>query len=598
MATYAPFTEISTSVDGLIRFNMRIMTRDGEVVIDFGDFKDLLSYSDSLSVESPAGSWNLKMRASLANEQLLRQIHPGLVAEVYCARNDDPLKAVEAFSPQGDNPAVFTLSENTGTELHPDYAPIDGVPQPPPAADWEDYLDKAPYLLMRGVTTAYGRSSSVMSGAGAETTLTLSGETYGKVYRDAQVLSDINSPTSLGKSLEVRYQSQDVNTVVPLYYGILRHWVEQFWGEETQWEARTRPIPVPPDLFCRIGSEGSVWSALQYLSLQGIFHQFVDHTGAIVWEKLPYSGRCQTIIDQEYLKWSDTPLRNWEDLPLTTLPSWQIIAWADRLSCDRLANYVRCQLQGQMGTGAGDTNMDAGQVYNMGSIRQYGGPKKLEVAIPARLSATTSADADAERETRISTVMDLVALEVIRWYDRPVQRVALTVRGDAGWRINCRTMIAETWHNPEAEPGQYLILSRAHSINITSGQWTTQLDAVRDRRNRYLGAGLTVPPGQVGVAEPISTADGGWTDAQVNRASGTVSSESEVKEFVCPIEADEYWAFQRNSAEGIAKIGGDEEYQVLIAPYLPADCEPEVIEDPSAALAAGEDGFTDGGVGA
>lgn len=569
---YAPFVEISTEQSGLLHFDLRIMTRDGDVVLDFGEFGDLLSYNDSLSVESPAGSFNLKMRATLDNEKLLKQIHPGMVVEVYCARNDDPLKGVEGFvaQPFEENPPVFTLGEENQAGLDPAYAPVEGEVKPPPEPDWEDYLDKAPYLLMRGVTTSYGRNSAVIGGGGAETVLTLSGESYGRVYRDAQVLTDTNSPTALGKSLETRFQAQDVNTVVPIYYGVLRHWVEEFWGEPTGWEARTRPIPVPPDVFCRLGSEGSVWSSLQYLSVQGLFHIFVDHTGAIVWEKLPYSGKCQTVIDTEYLKWNETPLRNWEDLPLVQLPSWQIQAWADRLSCDRLANYVRCNMQAQMGGGGGDTNMDAGQCFNMGSIRQYGGPKKLEVAIPARLANTGNIEVDTERDQRVATFMDLVALEVIRWYDRPQQRVSLSVRGDAGWRINTRCEVTENWSNPEAVPGEYLILSRAHSINITAGSWTTQLDGVRDRRTRYLGAGLTADRDTLGQ-EPVEPED--KESATLARTSGVTSDEAELTEFISPIEPDEYWWFERRAAATITKIGDADAYNALIEPWLPPDCE-------------------------
>lgn len=592
VARYNPIVSVNTDVQSGIRFDLRIMTREGDVVVDFGEFKDLLSYNDSLSVESPAGSWNLKMKASLDNETLLKKIHPGFVAEVYCARNDDPLSGVEPFEPQEDNPPVFTLSENTGTDLDPEYAPVDGKPAPPPEADHEDYLDKAPYLLMRGVTTSYGRTSSVMSGAGGDTSLTLSGESYGKIYRDSMVLVDAEAPTSIGKALEVRYQSQNVNNVVPLYYGVLRHWVEEFWGESTGWEARTRPIPVPPDTFARLGSEGSVWQSLNYLNLTGLFQQFVDHTGAICWEKLPYSGKCQTVIDQEYLKWGDQELRNWEDLPIVEIPSWMISSWADRLSCDRIANYVRCNLQAQLGAGGSGTNMNAGQCFNVGSIRQYGGPRKLEIAIPARLTKTENQDQDAEREERVSTFMDLVALEVIRWYDRPVQRIVMTVRGDAGWRINTRISVTEDWHNPDAKPGEYLLLSRSHNINIAAGSWNTQIDAVRDRRTRYLGAGITVQPGQVGEPEAKDPTE--WTDGQTDRASGNVSSESEVKEYQAPIEPDEYWWFDRKSEEAIVLIGDDEAYHELIAPYMPADCETE--EQPGEEQPEG-DGFTDGVTG-
>ena len=558
---YAPAGMGTSPVETIVRFNLRIMTREGETVVDFGEFKDLLSYNDNLSVDAPAGSWNLKMRARLDNETLLKKIHPGMVIEVYASRNqEDPLTNVEAFTPQTDNPTVFQLGEGNGADLNPLYAPNESGFTTPPAPDWEDYLDKAPYLLMRGITSAYGRTSAVMGGAGGETSLTLSGESYGAVYRNAQVLTDANAPTSLGRSLEVRFQTADVNTVVPIYYGILRHWVEQFWyseedgNGETGWEARTRPIPIPPDVFARIPSEGSAWSALESLSIPGLFQMFVDHTGAICWEKLPYSGKEQTVLDNEYLKWRDEPLRNWQDLPYVQCPSLFIMAWSDRLSCDRLANYVRCNLQGQMGAGAGDTNMDAGQCYNLGSIQQYGGPRKLELAIPARLTRSQDVAEDKAREDRISTFMDLVALEVIRWYDRPVQRVNLSVRGEPGWRINTVVELTENWHNREAVPGQYLILSRSHSIDLSAGSWTTQMDCIRDRRTRYLGAGLTQERDRVGNPD---------APASPETTTGPVSSDEELKEFIAPIEPDLYYVYEREGGK-IVKI---DDYDQYVAKY-------------------------------
>ncbi|MCD8487895.1 MAG: M23 family metallopeptidase [Desertifilum sp.] len=80
---------------GLINFDCRILSRSGEVLIDFGEFKDLISYRDTLSAEGASGSFTLKMRALLTNEELLSKIHPGCVIEVYCARNDDPIKGAD-----------------------------------------------------------------------------------------------------------------------------------------------------------------------------------------------------------------------------------------------------------------------------------------------------------------------------------------------------------------------------------------------------------------------------------------------------------------------------------------------------------------------
>lgn len=541
---YDPPREFSEGESSLIHFDLRVMTRDGEVLIDFGEFEYLLTYNDSLNVESPAGSFTLKMRHTLRNEEILKRIHPGLVVEIYAARNDDPLKNVGPFIPQTpeENPEVFQV---TGDSLLSEpFRSVEGEPAPPPEPGEPDYLDLAPYLLLRGVTTAYGRSSSVVSGSGAETSLTLSGESYGKVYRDASILIDRSAPTALGKELQTRLDTQQVHTVVPLYYGILRHWVEEFWGEPTGWQARTRPIPVPPDVMARV-NEGAVWSTLQYLSVQGIFHLFVDHTGALVWEKLPWSGKCQTLIDQ-VMTWSDHQFRNWEDLPLVDIPSSWIISWADRLSCDRMANYVRCQMTQYGGSGGSQANMDAGQVYNMGSIRQYGGPKKMEILLPSGTAPTFPfQDGDRqEGEKRLRTVMDLISLEAIRWYDRPVQRVILQVRGDSGWRIHTRGRLAEDWHYPEAEQTEYYILSRAHSINLQQGSWTTQLEMLRDRRTRYLGIGnKPVQPEEMGTA-----LDG----------------------IVVPIEPDEYWFFDREQPElGIVKL---DDYETFVRPYRDPEC--------------------------
>lgn len=580
------------SRSGLIRFNIRVMTRKGEVLIDFGEFKDLLAYNDSLSIESPAGSFTLKMRATLCNEELLKKIHPGSVIEVYCARNDDPLKEVEAFTPQVENPPVF---EATGEAagIADQYKPVNGAPQPPPAPEEPDYLDKAPYLLLRGITTSYGRSSAVMEGGGGETTLTLSGESYGKIYRDAQVLVDSQAPVSLGTSLEatlVRLFAQDTLTVVPLYYGILRHWVEEFWGKVTGWEARTRPIPVQPEIFARIQPESSAWNALQSLSVQGLFHMFTDHTGAICWEKIPYSGKCQALIDQ-HMTWSEGyEFRNWENLQLLKIPSWQIQAWGDRLSCDRMANFVRCQASTFGGAGAQGSNLLAGQCYNMGSIRQYGGPRKMEIQIPANLipgrlgdlTLPPEAGQAAEGEQRLNTFMDLVALETIRWYDRPVQRVMLSVRGDAAWRINTRVAVVEDWHCPEAEPGEYYVISRGHSINLQQGSWSTQIEAVRDRRTRYLGAGMAVEreevkPQEIDSASFPATGDD-WNDGQFADGELTVEPLTLANNPTpVPIEADEFYFFDRLGAE-VKKI---EDLDEFVKQWVNPECLVEEGAEPA-----------------
>lgn len=79
---------------GEIRFACRVLTRYGQVVIDFDDFSDLISYNDSLGIEGGSGSFTIRMKANLCNEELLKRIHPGYVIEAYAARNENPLVGV------------------------------------------------------------------------------------------------------------------------------------------------------------------------------------------------------------------------------------------------------------------------------------------------------------------------------------------------------------------------------------------------------------------------------------------------------------------------------------------------------------------------
>jgi hypothetical protein len=55
--------------------------------------------------------------------------------------------------------------------------------------------------------------------------------------------------------------------------------------------------------------------------------------------------------------------------------------------------------------------------------------------------------------------------------------------------------------------------------------------------------------------------------------SGVTSDPEELKEFVSPIEPDEYWWFERESEKLIVKIGGDAAYNELIAPWIPEECK-------------------------
>lgn len=103
LKSYAPAIEIDDTPPGdiphpatksLINFACRILTRYGEVLVDFAELTDVLNYSDNLSVEGASGSWTLRMKANQCNERLLKSIHPGLCVEFYCSRNSSPIKNV------------------------------------------------------------------------------------------------------------------------------------------------------------------------------------------------------------------------------------------------------------------------------------------------------------------------------------------------------------------------------------------------------------------------------------------------------------------------------------------------------------------------
>jgi len=367
------------------------------------------------------------------------------------------------------------------------------------------YLDKCPHLLMHGIISDYGLSED----ASGNVSLSVSGEGYGKIYSDSFILLDQNAPTSTAHALEARSMALVPTAVSYIYYQILRNWVENFWGSELDWEARTRIIPIPPNFMTRV-NEGSVWSALQFLSVQGIFHQFVDHTGAICWEKLPWSS----------IEWSLIDGRNWEDLPSRDCPSWKIIDFNERLSESGTQNFVRIVPSFQGSAGGQQPFGIAGFCYNAGSIRQYGGPHKLEIQAPMGIGADqwyTSAPR-RQAEATANTFQDLVVLEAIRWFDRPVILASAQVRGESGWRIGTRISITDDWNNA-ATTQQWYVKGRSHSIDIKSARWVTSLDLIGDRRSRHLGIGL----------------DAGLT---------------------VPLAPDEYWAFDRNQRK-VIEIGND-----------------------------------------
>jgi hypothetical protein len=472
-------------------------------------------------------------------------------------------------------------TESTGFGLAAGQDPIGPAVQP-----IEDpYLDKCPHLLMRGIITDYGRSTD------DSTSLTISGESYGAIYKDAFMLVDLQAPELASKSFEWRASSKVPLGVSFIYYTILQRWVENFWGQTTGWEARTRPIPFPPNYMTRINSEGSAWSNLQWLSIEGFFHIFVDHTGAICWEKLPWSSKNKSLITG----------RNWEDLQLLELPSWKIKSWNDRLSGQGVNNFIRCvpTQQGQAG-GGNDRGVEApALIYNMGSIRQYGGPSKREINFPVGTGGEAdqyyTAATNREAKATISTFTSLCALECVRWYDRPVQRCGVTVRGESAWRINTRVKLTENWHCPDAKPAEYYVVSRSHTINISNGAWETSLEMVRDRRNRYLGIGVGEVPIVLDPKTPvpesakISTA-GKASEIDKILGKGAAASESgrftatsklkagspvaalknyqppnekgelavvEIPEYLkVPLVPDEYYFFDRLSAKIVA-IGND-----------------------------------------
>jgi Peptidase family M23 len=548
---------------GLLSFNVRILTSRNEVVIDFGEFSDLISWRDTLSVEGASGSFTFRMRVSLCNEDLLKKIHPGLVVEAYCARNDDSLRGVIR------DPSVLRSSVNdpipeqaaAPEDLDPDNVQVFNpttepvVPTNPDPVE-DAYLDQAPYLLLRGIITDYGRSSE-----GGASFLYVTGESYGKIYKDAFAITDLHAPeqgVTTGKSLEVRKEAQVPQGAAIIYYRLLRDWVEHFWGEETGWEARTRPIPYPPNYMARINNEGSVWSNLQFLSVEGFFHMFVDHTGAIVWEKLPYSGKDRALI----------PGREWEDLPMIAIPSWKILSWNDRLSEQGVTNYLRCCATQQGHSGGQEQGAAPAFIYNMGSIRQYGGPNKREFYFPVGIQDIDNWYTSEPRRLQqagTNSFLDLCAIEAISWYDRPIQRVGVTVRGEAAWRIHTRVNLKEDWHCPDAEAAEYYVVSRTHQLDIENGAWISNLELLRDRRKRYLGIGVgatqqvgnVTPPIAAGVK--VSALDWRGSDgATVNNGFNFVFPDNPDIEVDNQAELypDEYWFYDR-FANATVNIGGD-----------------------------------------
>ncbi|MGL5059907.1 MAG: peptidoglycan DD-metalloendopeptidase family protein [Microcoleus sp.] len=450
--------------------------------------------------------------------------------------------------PKVTQKATEKETESTSNvEEFPDVQPID-----------DPYLDKCPYLLLRGVITDYGRDTS------SNSVLTLSGAGYGKIYEDCQVLTDITSPELQARSLEVRQVLQQVSGVSIIWYRLLKQWVENFWGDPTGWEARTRQIPFPPNYLARAGMGGTVWSNLKALSIDGFFHLFSDHTGCLVWEKAPFSSKSQSLING----------RNWEDLPSFAVPSWTIISWNDRLSERGVTNFLRCTQ-----SNAGQSTNYAAAIYNIGSIRQYGGPSKREILFPIGTQGEQYFTSEPRRKQQatVTSFLSLTALESIRWYDRPIQRCAITMRGDAFLRAHTKIEIKEDWHNLKALGTEYYIISRSHNIDLANGSWTTNLEMVRDRRQRYLGIGVGEIPVIKGdgpdIAETTKTdplKDWKRSPIFVTGAVGKLQKKPDilkidpsnglptidVPEINVPLNPDDYWYFDRITGDWV-RIGND-----------------------------------------
>lgn len=733
---------------GAIRFAMRVLTRQNEVVVDFGEFEDITAYSDFLSLEQPAGNWTLTMKANACNIELLKKIHPGMVVEFYAARNADPLAGLSeiartdpeqyqqklgspvtgvigepinqapssAFAPvatarriepvqgsitrgglertaqrlgltteewaaivsqessfrqnavggdggryegliqwgeseranelppilrslgysgeediktipaddqleaaaiwmesrgyragmgrqkayatiNGGNPnakgidafgtvanandaidpggyhyqqgqqflatlppdpppppvstagqlidpsqvsvgseavpyvveeanGITTLSVGGGFEAGQATPPDQTTPPSPPDLNPvdKDYLDEAEHLLLRGIINQYGRSAQ-----GTGSNLTISGESFGAIYRDANISTDIFALSSSGIGLEIENVTRQQGDNIRFFYRTLADWVENFWGLPTGWEVRTRPLPDLPAFFVRFGNSGSVWANLEAISLRGLFHLFTDHTGAIVWEKLPYSSAEEAVV----------PGRNWQDLPgPVELPSWKQVRWGDRLSHTGVVNYIKCSFLFSGGSGGNNTFSLPAQAFNRGSIQQYGGPREMQLVYPGSPGNNLVTIGQGEN-ARATWLIDACVLEILPWYDRPVQRLNLSVRGESAWRINTRIQMAEDWHCPDAPQAEYHVVSRQHQIDIAAGSWVTTMDVTRDRRTRYLGIGDDATPSQ------------GLVD-------------------------DDYWFWRRATTRWI-RLGQRGEFQ----DNLPADnTDPNVIEAP------------------
>lgn len=515
----APLLQSRETTDSIIRLNFRILTRQGDVVIDFGEFKDLLSYNDNLSLRG--GNFVITMAALASNERLLRSVHPGMVIEFYACRNDDPLKGVSRESvtpPEGEKLYEHDTREIEGLAKKPkagEESEIEdkgwSAPTPVSPAKKEegqseensgeqpsnpssgngavnenpssgqsgaepqeqDYLDRAPYLLLRGIIEQHGVNSALDG-----TTLTISGSDYGGLYRKSPLLVDIDG-TNFGAYLQSRIEIGLPDKLDKLYYRILRDFVETFWGpdfKDTGWIARTRLIRNYKVIFARIpGDGGSAMQALESLAPQGLFDLFCDHTGAICWEKKPYSSNESPRRIEQFV---DFPVDNWEDRTLLEIPTWKIERFMERIGTRDLANYSKVKF-GMIAGASGTGSVPSGLVINKSSIAQYG-LQQSAIQFPFQMQTSMPKEERKKLNKSIFNFSSLIALETITWRDRPVAAAMVQCRGEAYYRLYNRVRI---------KGSEYLIIKRSHTIDIQSGSWRCQMDIEGDRRKRYLGIG-------------------------------------------------------------------------------------------------------------
>ncbi|AFY61181.1 hypothetical protein [Synechococcus sp. PCC 6312] len=469
------------------------------------------------------------MRTTLRNEALLERLRPGLILEAYACRDDDPLLVLPDRPIVSDiNNDFDVIDDNKNAQRQQKETPVQNDPRVVENSfkisdqfltgkgyevKGDDYLEASPYLLIRGIISAFGRTTSVSEGS-ASTVLQITGESYGQVYQNAVVLFDTYARVSTGRAISLEATRFPSKPLV-VYYMLLRHFVEKYWDEPTGWIARTRIPLMMPYQFAIPNQNTTVWGGVRALFPEavnglGLSVLFVDHTGAIVSEKQPFSGRDQALVDPYFLAQIEGAkgqsqgqlfpdaaitkrlLRNWEDLPLYELPSWQVVNWADRLTQDHLSNYVKVVSTPYSGSGAGgeQSSLPATPI-NVTSIKTYGGVRPIPLNYPLETTfyKQSAPDPFAGNDSRAAFAVSM-ALEVLRWTEYAIRRVQVQVRGQAHFRPHTRLRLYENWHDPSAEPKEYYVVGRTHSLDFARGGWTTILDLIQDRRDN-LPLGVT-----------------------------------------------------------------------------------------------------------